>query len=91
MSKALDVPKNLEDSIDLAAAQARSITHGSLGTISINQSITRSIIVVLFRRISSNAVLPLANIHNSIYKFALCTEEGLSLSNLRPKHPGRWI
>ena len=31
MSKALDVPKKLEPSIDLAAAQARSITHSSLG------------------------------------------------------------
>ena len=31
MSKALDVPKQLEESIDLAASQARSITHSSLG------------------------------------------------------------
>jgi len=31
MSKALDVPKKLEDSIELSAAQARSITHSSLG------------------------------------------------------------
>lgn len=31
MSKALDVPKHLEEEIDLTAAQARSITHSSLG------------------------------------------------------------
>lgn len=31
MSKALDVPKQLEDEIELTAAQARSITHSSLG------------------------------------------------------------
>jgi len=31
MSKALDVPKQLEKEIDLTAAQARSITHSSLG------------------------------------------------------------
>jgi len=31
MSKALDVPKQLEAKIDLTAAQARSITHSSLG------------------------------------------------------------
>ena len=31
MSKALEVPKQLEESIDIAAAQARSITHSSLG------------------------------------------------------------
>jgi len=31
MSKALNVPKQLQDEIDLTAAQARSITHSSLG------------------------------------------------------------
>ena len=31
MSKALDIPKQLEEEIDLTAAQARSITHSSLG------------------------------------------------------------
>jgi len=31
MSKALDVPKKLEESIDLAASQARSVTHSALG------------------------------------------------------------
>ena len=31
MSKALDIPKNLESEIDLTAAQARSISHSSLG------------------------------------------------------------
>ena len=33
MSKALNVPKNLEDKINLTAAQARSIGHSSLGEI----------------------------------------------------------
>jgi len=33
MSKALDVPKSLENEIDLTAAQARSITHSALGPI----------------------------------------------------------
>lgn len=33
MSKALDIPKALEDEIDLTAAQARSITHSSLGSV----------------------------------------------------------
>lgn len=32
MSNALNVPKQLEDEIDLTAAQARSITHSSLGS-----------------------------------------------------------
>lgn len=31
MSKALEIPKQLEDEIDLSAAQARSITHSALG------------------------------------------------------------
>ncbi len=31
MSKALEIPKQLEEEIDLTAAQARSITHSSLG------------------------------------------------------------
>ena len=33
MSRAIDVPKNLEGEIDLTAAQARSITHSALGDI----------------------------------------------------------
>ena len=33
MSKALDVPKKLENEIDLTAAQARSVTHSALGDI----------------------------------------------------------
>ncbi len=33
MSKALDIPKKLENEIDLTAAQARSITHSALGDI----------------------------------------------------------
>ena len=31
MSKAMDIPRQLEDEIDLTAAQARSITHSALG------------------------------------------------------------
>jgi len=33
MSKALDVPKSLENEIDLTAAQARSVTHSALGSV----------------------------------------------------------
>ncbi len=33
MSKALDVPKKLENEIDVTAAQARSITHSALGDV----------------------------------------------------------
>ncbi len=33
MSKALDVPKNLENEIELTAAQARSVTHSALGDV----------------------------------------------------------
>ncbi len=33
MSRALDIPKKLENEIDLSAAQARSVTHSALGDI----------------------------------------------------------
>lgn len=33
MSKALDIPKSLENQIDITAAQARSVTHNALGTV----------------------------------------------------------
>lgn len=33
MSKALDIPKSLENQIDLTAAQARSVTHSALGSV----------------------------------------------------------
>ncbi len=33
MSKALDVPKSLENEIDLTAAQARSVSHSTLGSV----------------------------------------------------------
>lgn len=43
MSKALDVPKKLENEIDLTAAQARSVGHSSLGDVA-EQKLKRSIL-----------------------------------------------
>lgn len=43
MSKAIDVPKNLENEIDLTAAQARSVTHSALGDLA-EDSLKKSIL-----------------------------------------------
>ncbi len=43
MSKALEVPKQLENEIDLTAAQARSVTHSALGDVA-EQNLKQSIL-----------------------------------------------
>lgn len=43
MSKALDVPKSLENEIELTAAQARSVTHSALGSVA-EESLRRDLL-----------------------------------------------